>query len=95
MSTIGLLTVEIYIPGITSLKEKRGVVKPLLARLHKQFNVSAAEVDDQDQLGHAVLAVTCVSASSDHVHSLLTHVAESLAAWRLDAELIDYHIELL
>jgi uncharacterized protein YlxP (DUF503 family) len=95
MPTVGLLTLEIYVPGITSLKEKRGVVKPLVARLRKEFNVSVAEVDDQDQWGHAVIAVAAVSASPDYVHSLLTHVAESVTSWRLDAELVDYHIEIL
>jgi uncharacterized protein YlxP (DUF503 family) len=95
MPVIGLLTIELYVPGVTSIKEKRGVVKPLIARLRKEYNVSVAEVDDQDQLGHAVLAVACVSVSPDYVHSLLTRVAGSVAAWRLDAELVDYRIELL
>ena len=95
MTAVGLLTLEIYVPGVASLKEKRGIVKPLLARLRKEFNVSAAEVADQDQLGHAVLAVACVSASQDYVHGLLTRVAESVSAWRLDAELIDYQIDML
>jgi uncharacterized protein len=95
MSAVGLLTIELYVPGITSLKEKRGVVKPLLARLRKEFNVSAAEIEDNDQLGHAVLGVACVSASADYAHGLLTRVAECVAKWRLDAELVDYRIELL
>lgn len=95
MPAIGLLTLEIYIPGISSLKEKRGIVKPIVARLRKEYNVSVAEVEDQDQWGHAVLAVAAVSASADYVHGLLTRVAESVAAWRLDAELVDYTIELL
>ncbi len=95
MTTIGLLTIELYVPGITSLKEKRGVVKPLIARVRNRFNVSVTEVEDQDQLGHTVLAVACVSANPDYVHSLLTRVAESVADWRLDAELVDYRIELL
>jgi uncharacterized protein YlxP (DUF503 family) len=95
MTSVGLLTVEIYVPGITSLKEKRGVVKPLLARLRKDFNVSVAEVEDQDQLGHSVIAVAAVSPSADYVHGLLERIAESIAAWRLDAELVDYQIELL
>jgi hypothetical protein len=95
MSAVGLLTLEIYVPGITSLKQKRGVVKPLLARLRSEYNVSVAEVEDQDQLGHAVIAVACVSASADYVHGLLTKVAESVSAWRLDAELIDYQVEML
>jgi uncharacterized protein YlxP (DUF503 family) len=95
MPTVGLLTLEIYIPGVTSLKGKRGIVKPIVARLRKEFNVSVAEVDDQDHWGHAVIAVAAVSASSDYVHGLLTRVAESVAAWRLDAELVDYRIEIL
>jgi len=95
MAAVGLLTLEIYVPGITSLKEKRGIVKPLVARLRNEFNVSVAEVEDQDQLGHAVLAVTAVSASPDYVHGLLTRVAESVSEWRLDAELVDYRIEML
>ncbi len=95
MPSVGLLTIELYIPGLTSLKEKRGVVKPLLARLRNEFNVSVAEIEDQDQLGHAVLGVACVSSSADYCHGLLTRVAESVAAWRLDAELVDYQIELL
>jgi uncharacterized protein len=95
MTSVGLLTVEIYVPGITSLKEKRGVVKPLIARLRKNFNVSVAEVEDQDQLGHSVIAVAAVSPSADYVHGLLERIAESIAAWRLDAELVDYQIELL
>ncbi len=95
MTSVGLLTIELYIPGITSLKEKRGVVKPLLARLRKEFNVSVAEAEDQDQLGHTVVAVAAVSPSADYVHGLLTRVAESVTEWRLDAELVDYQIELL
>ena len=95
MASVGLLTIELYVPGVTSLKEKRGVVKPLIARLRKDFNVSVAEVEDQDQLGHTVLAVACVSPSADYVHGLLTRVAESVGAWRLDAELVDYQIEML
>ncbi len=95
MPTVGLLTLEVYIPGITSLKEKRGIVKPLVARIRHDFNVSVAEVDDHDQLGHTVLAVAAVSASKDYVYGLLQQVAESVARWRLDAELVDYTIELL
>ena len=95
MPTVGLLTLEIYIPGITSLKEKRGIVKPLVARLRHEFNVSVAEAEDQDQLGHTVLAVAAVSPSADYVHGLLTHIAECVAEWRLDAELVDYTIEML
>ncbi len=95
MPSVGLLTLEVCIPGTTSLKEKRGIVKPLVARIRKEFNVSVAEVEDHDQLGHTVLAVAAVSVSGDYVYGLLQRVAESVTAWRLDAELVDYQIEML
>jgi uncharacterized protein YlxP (DUF503 family) len=95
MAAVGLLTLEIYIPGVGSLKEKRGNIKPLLARIRKEFNVSAAEIEDMDQLGHMVIGVAAVSASADYVNGLLQRVAERVAEWRLDAELVDYTIEML
>jgi uncharacterized protein len=95
MPAVGLLTIQLYVPGIISLKEKRGVVKPLVARIRKEFNVSVAEIEDNDQLGHAVLGVACVSSSADYAHGLLTRVAESVGEWRLDAVLVDYQIEML
>jgi len=95
MAVVGLLTLEIYIPGVRSLKEKRSLVRPILARLRSEFNVSAAEVEDQDQLGHCVLAVVTVSGSRSQVHAHLTRVAEEIGRWRLDAELVDFSIEML
>jgi len=41
---IGTLTFHLHLPGCASLKEKRSRLKPLLARLHRQFNVSTAEM---------------------------------------------------
>jgi hypothetical protein len=95
MAAVGLLTLEVYIPGVGSLKEKRGNIKPLIARIRKEFNVSVAEVEDMDQLGHMVIGVAAVSASADYVHGLLERVAERVGEWRIDAELIDYTIEML
>jgi uncharacterized protein YlxP (DUF503 family) len=95
MAPVGLLTLEIYIPGVASLKEKRGNIKPIIARIRKEFNVSVAEIEDMDQLGHMVIGVAAVSSSADYVHGLLQRVAESVEAWRLDAELVDYTIEML
>ena len=92
---VGLLTLEIYIPGVDSLKEKRGLIKPIIARIRHEFNVSVAEIADMDQLGHMVIGVAAVSASADYANGLLQRVADSIEAWRLDAELVDYTIEML
>ena len=58
---IGHLTLELYLPLTGSLKEKRGIVKPLIARLRRDYNVSVCEADGQDVLSRAVLEVVCVS----------------------------------
>ena len=45
---IGTCTIELHIPGNGSLKGKRRVIKSIIARVHSEFNVSIAEVDNQD-----------------------------------------------
>jgi uncharacterized protein YlxP (DUF503 family) len=90
---VGTATVELHIPGNGSLKGKRRVVKSLLARLHREFNVSAAEVDANDAWQRAVIGLACVSNSSEHVHKVLTRAIRSMESWRLDADVVDYYIE--
>ena len=47
--------------GITSLKEKRGIIKSLIGRLRSRFNISIAEVDHQDNKIYAILGMAVVS----------------------------------
>lgn len=61
---VKLLTVDLLIPGCSSLKEKRYVLSSLKARLRSRFNVSVAEVDYQDKWQRCMLAI--VFAGSDH-----------------------------
>ena len=92
---LGLLTLELYIPLAESLKDKRSVIKPLLARLQREFNVSTCESDARDDWTRAVVEVACVSQNSSAAHSLLQKVANDVESWRLDAELLDYTIEMV
>ncbi|MDH4038419.1 MAG: DUF503 domain-containing protein [Candidatus Krumholzibacteria bacterium] len=61
---VKLLTVDLLIPGCSSLKEKRYVLSSLKARLRSRFNVSVAEVDFQDKWQRSMLAVSLVG--TDH-----------------------------
>lgn len=92
---IGIATIELHIPLNDSLKGKRSVIKPILARLRSEYNVSVAEVDHQDTLRSAVIGVACISSDKDYAHGLLMKVVDSVQRWRLDAELVDYDIELI
>lgn len=71
---VGCLSLEIRLPGCSSLKEKRGRLKPLLAGVHKKFNVSAAEIDLQDHHTAAIVACVIVSNDSDHVQRALARI---------------------
>jgi uncharacterized protein YlxP (DUF503 family) len=81
--------------GVHSLKEKRTIVKSVLARLRNEFNVSTAEVDAQDAHSRAVLGVACVSGSSDYARGQLEAVVRWIEDQRPDVPVIDYEIELL
>ena len=84
---VGLLTLELYLPMNDSLKGKRSILKPLLARIRHDFNVSVCEAEAQDVLTRSVIEVACVSQNG-----ALAHRVER---WHGDAQLIDYTIEML
>ena len=86
--TIGICRVQLRLPENHSLKGKRQVLKSVIARLHNRFNVSAAEVDDNDSWQIASIAVSCVSNDERHADQVLASVISFIRAERLDAEII-------
>jgi uncharacterized protein YlxP (DUF503 family) len=92
---IGACSLELYLPGNGSLKGKRQIIKSLMARLRREFNVSVAEVGAHDVWQSAVIGVVCVSNEQKYAHGLLTRVARWVEENRLDCDLIDYQIEIL
>jgi uncharacterized protein YlxP (DUF503 family) len=72
--SLGLLTLHIHLPGCSSLKEKRRRLKPLLARLHREFNISVAEVDLQDTWQDAIIACALISNDNGHTQRSLQAV---------------------
>jgi len=92
--TIGVCTVYLDIPANHSLKGKRRVLKSLVTRVRSRFNVSIAEVDHQDAWQTATLGIACVSTDAAYVHGLLTKVVRAIAAYRLDAQVRDFEIEI-
>lgn len=95
MAAIGRLTLELYLPLNDSLKGKRGILKPMIARLRRDYNVSVCEADAQDVLTRASVEVVCVSQTSALAHRQLQNVAHRVEEWRMDAQLIDYYIEMV
>jgi len=92
---IGALIVRLRLPENHSLKGKRKVLKSITTQVSNRFNVSIAEVDDQDLWQLATLGVSCVSNDSRHVNEILSHVVDFIERIRGDAEVVDYEIEIL
>jgi uncharacterized protein YlxP (DUF503 family) len=91
---IGLLMLEMHIPGARSLKDKRHVLRGLEARIRKRFNVSVAEVEHHDLWQRARLAVVAVNTDRSHLDATLDAVAREAASSR-EAELVDQQVEVL
>ena len=91
---IGTCRVVLHLPAAHSLKEKRHVVKSAVARLHNQFNVSAAEVEDQDLWQRAVLGIAVATNDSQHANEVLSRVVNFLASANHDAEMTGYEIDI-
>jgi hypothetical protein len=93
--SLGLLTLRIQLPGCSSLKEKRSRLKPLLSRLHKEFNISVAEIDHLDSWDQALVACALVSNDGRHTQRALQQIVGWLEQYWPDVELIDERIELI
>ena len=93
--TIGILTLHLFLPGCTSLKEKRSRIKPALARLHREFNISVAEVERMDMWQEAVIACALVSNDRDYTQRALQSVKDFLSAHWPDLEILDFHVEII
>ncbi len=91
---IGLITLHIGLPGCTSLKQKRSRLKPLQARLRKEFNISVAEMDLQDTWNQSVLACAMVGNKRLHLEQSLQTVARWVEQHWPDVELFEEQLEL-
>ena len=92
---LGLLTLYIHLPGCSSLKEKRSRLKPLLARLHREFNVSVAELEHQDVWQDAIIGCALVSNDKRHTQRSLQRVVRWIENSWPDVELVDEQMELI
>ena len=63
--------IKLYLPGASSLKDKRQIVKSLLQKSKNKFNVAAAEVDAQDYIQTAILGVVTVGNDYNHLQSVM------------------------
>ena len=92
---IGVCRIRLRLPENGTLKGKRQVYRSVSSRVRHRFNVSIAEVEDNDQHQLLTLGVSCVSNDSRHANEILSHVVDYVHSLRSDAEVLDYELEII
>ncbi|HEX9976532.1 MAG TPA: DUF503 domain-containing protein [Dehalococcoidales bacterium] len=92
---VGVCRIRLRLPENLSLKGKRQVIKSITARVENKFNVSVAEVDDNDSWQLATLGIACVSNDKRHTNEVLSRVVAFVNGGRFEVEVLDYAIEIL
>ncbi|MGH2723282.1 MAG: DUF503 domain-containing protein [Actinomycetota bacterium] len=90
---VALSSFDLRIPGCTSLKQKRHVVKALTATLRGKFNVAVAEVDHHDLWQRTTLGISAVGAQGFHLRKVM-HEVERFVSAQAAVELIDHRMTL-
>lgn len=84
---VGALTLDVLLGDVRSLKQKRSVVRPIVAELHRKYDVSVAETGDQNLHRRTEIGVAVVSGTAAHCAEVL-NACERLVAARPEIELL-------
>ncbi|SDW84981.1 hypothetical protein SAMN05216215_1005306 [Saccharopolyspora shandongensis] len=91
---VGVLELDVLLGDVHSLKQKRAVVRPVVAELRRRFEVAVAEAGNQDLHRRALLGVAAVSGDAVHVREVL-EACERLVAARPELELLSARQRML
>ena len=90
---VSVCQIELRLPENHSLKGKRQVIKSIITRLQNKFNISVAEVDNQDLWQLSTLGVACVSNHRRHAGETLANVVKFIVQNYPDVELLSSETE--
>ena len=92
---VGVCKVRLRIPANQSLKGKRRVIRSLCQRVRNRYDVSIAEVGDNDSWQIATLGVACVSGSVRHADEVIDNVIAYIENSREDVIVVDVEQETI
>ncbi len=87
------ITFKLYAPWVHSLKEKRMIVKSLIAQLQNRFHVSTAEIDEQDTHQIIVIGAAAIVAHSAMADSLMDEISQFMET-ATEAEILEERREI-
>jgi len=91
---VGVLTIELWFPGTHSLKGKRKLLQKIIERTRSRYNVSIAEVSDNDLWQRTLIGISVVSNGTDHIHSTLDNITNFITNLHV-GEVISTQVESL
>ncbi|MBC8274066.1 MAG: DUF503 domain-containing protein [Chloroflexi bacterium] len=91
----GICRIKLHLSESQSLKDKRRIVKSIISRLRSKYNISIAEVDDQDLWQLVTLGIACVSNQNQHVDETLSKAMSFITRNYPELEIVDQEIEIL
>lgn len=90
---IGVASIKLHSPWVHSLKEKRMVVKSIISKVQNKFNISIAEVDEQDRHQTIIIGIACVAGTVALANSTIDTVIR-FTEENTDAEILDIQREI-
>lgn len=92
---VATCVITLELGGVRSLKEKRSILKSIIARLRQEFNLSVAEVDHHDAWGTAVIGLAAVGNDRAYLHSMMEKSVAWIEEHRPDLPIGGYSIEFV
>lgn len=92
---VGISEITLHLPESHSLKDKRQIIKSVMARVRQRFEVAIAEVGDNDIWQVAKLGVSYVSNDHQHADEVLNHVRRYIEETRPDVIITASEIEIM
>ncbi|MBI2854425.1 MAG: DUF503 domain-containing protein [Chloroflexi bacterium] len=92
---VGVCQIKLHLPGSQSLKDKRQIIKSITSRLDNTYNISIAEIANQDLWQLATLGISCVGIEEGRTRELLYRIVDFVSSSGYQAEVTDYEVDVL
>lgn len=95
MIVYAVLILDLKLSDCRSLKEKRSILKPLLHKLHKEYNVSSAEVDKNEFWNESIIACALISNQKRAAESCLAGIPDYISKFFCEIEILSHSIQFI
>jgi Uncharacterized protein conserved in bacteria len=92
---IAVAKITVHLPECHSLKEKRQVIKSIMARVRNQFELAVAEVGENERWQLTDIGLSYVSNDGQHASEVLEHVRRYIEETRPDIVISNYETEVI